>query len=121
MIIKHVVLKLDDLKRINKSVVAGLDDIISEIKDLRLKEQRDPSPQYIVINTDEPFINDVITVLKENDRWDPPTAVTSKITSHHYGLTEGKRYKVLFEHDTVYELELDNGKIGCRPKGLFKF
>jgi hypothetical protein len=43
--------------------------------------------------------------------------VMSKITA--CGLTAGKIYNVIFEYDTVYELECDGGKVYCRNKGFF--
>ncbi|WP_193767428.1 hypothetical protein [Lysinibacillus sp. OL1] len=36
-----------------------------------------------------------------------------------FGLTEDKEYTVIFEHDSVYEVELDNGNIACRNKDFF--
>ncbi len=36
-----------------------------------------------------------------------------------FDLTEGKIYDVIFEYDTVYELECDTGTY-CRPKSFFE-
>jgi len=36
-----------------------------------------------------------------------------------FGLTEGKEYKVIFEHDSVFEVELDNRNTACRNKDFF--
>jgi hypothetical protein len=36
-----------------------------------------------------------------------------------YSVTAGKIYDVIFEYDTVYELECDDEQIYCRPKGMF--
>lgn len=36
-----------------------------------------------------------------------------------FDLTEGKIYDVIYEYDTVYELECDTG-IYCRDKGFFE-
>jgi hypothetical protein len=44
--------------------------------------------------------------------------VKAKFTG--FGLTEGKEYEVLFEHDTVYELVCDNGGTYCRNKDFFE-
>lgn len=41
-------------------------------------------------------------------------------TSEMYGITKGKEYEFIYEHDTVYEVVLDNGNIGCRPKGFYR-
>jgi hypothetical protein len=39
---------------------------------------------------------------------------------NEYGITENKVYVVLFEYNSVYEIELDNGNIGCRAKNFFE-
>lgn len=36
-----------------------------------------------------------------------------------FGLIEDKEYTVIFEYDSVYEVELDNGYIACRNKDFF--
>lgn len=36
-----------------------------------------------------------------------------------FDLTEGKIYDVIYEYDTVYELQCDNGRY-CRDKGFFE-
>lgn len=36
-----------------------------------------------------------------------------------FELTEGKVYDVLFEYDTFYELECDDGNVYCRNKNFF--
>lgn len=38
---------------------------------------------------------------------------------NEFGLTKGKEYKVIFEYDSVYEVELDNGNTACRNKDFF--
>ncbi len=34
--------------------------------------------------------------------------------------TKGKKYKVITEYDSVYEIQCDNGKIYCRNKNQFE-
>lgn len=36
-----------------------------------------------------------------------------------FDLTEGKIYEVIYEYDTVYELQCDTGRY-CRDKGFFE-
>ncbi len=43
--------------------------------------------------------------------------VKSLVTA--FNLTEGKIYEVIFEYDSVYELECDDGTY-CRPKEFFE-
>lgn len=35
-------------------------------------------------------------------------------------ITEGQEYKLVYEHDTVYEIINNNGKKHCLPKGFFE-
>jgi hypothetical protein len=37
-----------------------------------------------------------------------------------FELTKDKEYDVIFEYDTVYELECDNRKVYCRNKNFFE-
>lgn len=37
-----------------------------------------------------------------------------------YGLTEGKIYSVIFEYDSVYDVELNDGRQACRSKSFFE-
>lgn len=45
--------------------------------------------------------------------------VIGAIDSNMYGVTSGKEYEVRSEYDSVYELQIDNGNIACRPKGFY--
>ena len=36
----------------------------------RLATGRDPEPRYIVINRDEPYIEEIIDVMRRNGQWD---------------------------------------------------
>ncbi|MGE7091660.1 hypothetical protein ACQKII_09455 [Lysinibacillus sp. NPDC048646] len=47
-----------------------LDRIAGNIEDGREKDGKKPFNSYITINTDEPFINEIIDVLKKHGRWD---------------------------------------------------
>lgn len=66
----HLVLKLDDIEKVlidkRKEQLA---DICRFIRDNRKIREKNPAPEYIVINTDEPYINDIIEILKKNGHW----------------------------------------------------
>jgi hypothetical protein len=47
-----------------------LDRILGEIEDGREKDGKKPFNSYITINTDEPFINEIIDVMKKHGSWD---------------------------------------------------
>lgn len=48
-------------------------DVVSEISrdivEIRESEGKEPYPEYIVINTDEPYIQEIIDVLKKHNHW----------------------------------------------------
>lgn len=67
---KHIVIKIEDLKHINSVFkIAMLQNDLEDIQTGRKAEGKDPSPEYLVINTDEPYINDIIEILKANGHW----------------------------------------------------
>ena len=67
---KFIVIKRDDLKHINSSFkVAMLINDLNDISDGRKAEGKDPCPEYLVINTDEPYAPEVIEILKRNGHW----------------------------------------------------
>lgn len=70
---KFVVIKIDDYKKYINSDFKGLmlDNDLDDIKAGRLADGKDPSPEYIVINTDEPYIDEIINVLKRHGHWGP--------------------------------------------------
>lgn len=49
-----------------KQAIAELQEEISE---KRVAEGKDPNPEYLVINTDEPYIQEIIDVLKKHNHW----------------------------------------------------
>ncbi|UUV25960.1 MULTISPECIES: hypothetical protein [Lysinibacillus] len=47
-----------------------LDRILGNIEDGREKDGKKPYNSYIVINTDEPYINEIINVMKRHGHFD---------------------------------------------------
>ncbi|MGN4759913.1 hypothetical protein ACTFRK_29255 [Bacillus cereus group sp. MYBK227-2] len=43
-----------------------LNEVLGEIEDGRLSDDKKPYNSYIVINTDEPYINEIIEVMKRH-------------------------------------------------------
>lgn len=41
----------------------------AEIEILRERAGKDVAPEYLVINTDEPYAPEIIEILKRNDHW----------------------------------------------------
>lgn len=46
-----------------------LDWLQEDIFEKRVAEGKDPNPEYIVINTDETYIQEIIDVLKKHNHW----------------------------------------------------
>jgi uncharacterized protein YaaQ len=71
MEIKFTVLKNEDIKKHLTEVQKDeLDSIIETIENGRLGEGKRRGNTYIVINTDEPYVQEVIEIMKRNGHWD---------------------------------------------------
>lgn len=69
MRITHTVIKNDDLAKYHtKPTIEFIERAGAAINERRLAEGL-PINQYIVVNTDEPFIDEIIDVLKRNGKW----------------------------------------------------
>lgn len=73
--VKYSVIKLNDLVKYNKSsdIAIFLDltyKLFKNVETGRKKDSKKPNNSYIVINTDEPYINEIVDILKNNDHWD---------------------------------------------------
>lgn len=67
---KHIVIKIDDLKYINSVFkVAMLENDLKDIEEARKAEGKNSCPEYLVINTDEPYASEIIEILKRNGHW----------------------------------------------------
>lgn len=67
---KFVVLKIDDVNKYCSSL--GRDRLTAsmlEIKTGRMQHGKNPDNQYLVINTDEPYADEVIEILKRHGHW----------------------------------------------------
>lgn len=47
-----------------------IDSILGNIENAREKDNKKPYNSYIVINTDEPYINEIVEVMKQYGQWD---------------------------------------------------
>lgn len=68
---KFIVIKIDDLLKYVNSVfkLAMLDNDLHDIQTGRQADGKDPVPEYIVINTDEPYAPEVIEIMKRYGHW----------------------------------------------------
>lgn len=77
MEITHMVLKIKDVKAVCPAhQIATLQAVGSLVYKHRLDTGRDPEPEYIVVNRDEPYSGNVVAVLRENGHWDEPQTGT---------------------------------------------
>ena len=62
---KYYVIKRDDVKYLTKEQQNQLEKILMDIFYARIEDKKKDN-QYIVINTDEPYIGKVIELMKEH-------------------------------------------------------
>jgi len=68
---KYVVIKQDDLyKHALEQDSIDLARITKNIRISRVKFNKKPSNQYLVINIDEPYAGEIIEIMKKNRHWD---------------------------------------------------
>jgi len=68
---KFIVIKIDDLiKHVNSAFkLAMLDNDLKDIQAGRKADGKEPCPEYLVINTDEPYAGEIIDIMKRNGHW----------------------------------------------------
>lgn len=67
---KYIVWKLSDLARVTtKGEQMKLDGIQMRIRSRLQADGKNPNPRYLVISMDEPYINEVIEILKKHKHW----------------------------------------------------
>lgn len=83
---KYAVIKLADLVKYNSKfdlaeVAPLIDSLLGNVEAGRENEGKKPFNSYVVINTDEPYINEVVAILEKNGHWDgmPSEESTIKI------------------------------------------
>lgn len=67
--ITHFVVKLSDLPK-DKENAHSLHILGWQSKLGRKMLGKDPEPEYIVINIDEPYIDEIVAVLQKHGHWD---------------------------------------------------
>jgi len=67
---KFTVIKNTDVAEyLNQKEIQMLVKPITKIEDCRIADGKRPSNIYLVINTDEPYADEVIEILKRNGHW----------------------------------------------------
>jgi len=67
---KFTVLKNDDIQKYAFSwEIEYLDMLRKTIKEGRVNDNKSPDHKYIVINTDEPYADEIIEILKKHGHW----------------------------------------------------
>jgi len=68
---KYVVIKIEDYFKYVKSPfkAAMLNNDLEDIEKGRKVDGKNPKNTYLVINTDEPYADEVIEIMKRNGHW----------------------------------------------------
>ncbi len=66
---RFYVFKREDVKKLTSFLQESIDLAASSISVNRLTQNKNPTPEYLVINTDEPYTSDIIDILKRNGHW----------------------------------------------------
>lgn len=69
MAFKFSVFKNEDVEQLTLGEKVALGHIAESIEDNRRAEGKNPRNTYLVINTDEPYADEVIAILKRNGHW----------------------------------------------------
>jgi hypothetical protein len=68
MNIKYIVVKFSDVNHLTTSEISQLRNLLEKIEDGRKSEGKERNT-YLVINTDEPYADEIVEILKENGHW----------------------------------------------------
>lgn len=69
MAFKFSVFKSEDVDKLTHGEKVALGHIAESIEDNRRTEGKNPRNTYLVINTDEPYADEVIDILKRHGHW----------------------------------------------------
>ena len=93
MEMKYTIIKNEDVnKHLDDRDKSELSRILWKIEQGRYEEGKEASNTYIMINTDEPYVNEVIEIMKSNGQWDnadDPNQVTALMVNDELILPEG--------------------------------
>lgn len=72
---KYAVIKLADLVKYNSEfdlaeVAPLIDSLLGNVEAGRERDGKKPFNSYVVINTDEPWIDEIVEVMNRNGAWD---------------------------------------------------
>jgi hypothetical protein len=106
MKITHLVMKIKDVEEAcTPHGFATLQAMNHLIYLHRLSTGRNPEPQYIVINRDEPYIEEIIAVMKRHGQWSEEAAnekiVISAINKAGVVYTGRRHHNIIAENPTV--------------------
>ena len=64
----HIVIKIDDLEKLDDGYQNDLDDVLLCLDEIREKSGREPRPKYLVVNLDEPYAEEVWGIILSGER-----------------------------------------------------
>lgn len=75
MRMSHIVIKKDDLtKYLNSKEYNALSEVLCKINQGRSLDKRPTDHRYIIVNMDEPYVDEVISVLEKHGHWGDGTS-----------------------------------------------
>ncbi len=66
---KYIVLKCDDIETFPRQTIVNLSNILKEVGEYRVAMGKLRTNHYLVINTDEPYAQEIIDIMKKNGHW----------------------------------------------------
>jgi hypothetical protein len=68
---KFLVYKAEDIDNsLSDEQIRNFNNIVDTYEEYRISKGKSLDNEYIVINTDEPYIQDIINILQKNGHWD---------------------------------------------------
>lgn len=103
---KYEIINLKDLGKYNNAFVQQdlaviLDRVQGNIEHGREQDGKEPFNNYVVVNVDEPYINDVVAVLEDNGHWNGQPSEGSKIRKMEEEIQEAADLHL----ETILELQ----------------
>ncbi|MBB6672994.1 hypothetical protein [Cohnella nanjingensis] len=76
----HVVIKRDDLSHLTKLERGALALVMESVARYRIESGKRPNHRYLVINTDEPYAEDIVDILRANGHWEDGQAGRPRVS-----------------------------------------
>lgn len=97
MEMRFTVIKNEDVeKHLNDRDKSELSRILWKIEQGRYEEGKEAANKYVVVNVDEPYVSEIINIMKANRHWGPandPNQLTAEIVDNSLVLPGSEGFK----------------------------